>query len=72
MAWDPTSGFYVSTAILDAPWDEEVQGLHTRVGKHIKKACIDGRNLDEYLTFISFKSHDGDPSRRFQVDIDLL
>jgi hypothetical protein len=61
MAWDPTSGFYVSTAILDAPWDEEVQGLHTRVGKHIKKACIDGRNLDEYLTFISFKSHDGDP-----------
>jgi len=61
MAWNPKTGFYVSTVILDAPWDDEVAKLDTHVGEHLSRACIEGRNFDEYLTFISFKSYDGNP-----------
>jgi len=63
MAWDPKTGFYVSTVILDAPWDNEVKNLDTKVGQHTHKASRAG--AVEYLTFISFKSrsYDGDPHK---------
>lgn len=61
MAWDTSCGFYISSVVLDADWNQEVANLRPRVGEHINKHCLEKRNFDEKITWLSFKSKDGDP-----------
>ena len=61
MAWDTKKGFYVSTVVLDAPWEEEVTGVETRVGEHINPTTIHRRGFDDKITYNNFKSLDGSP-----------
>jgi hypothetical protein len=61
MAWDTKKGFYVSTVVLDAPWEEEVTGVETRVGEHINPTTISRRGFDDKITYNNFKSLDGSP-----------
>lgn len=61
MAWNPDTGFYISPAVLNAPWDDEVAKLPTRVGQHNKPNLVAGvRDFDSKITWLSFKSKDGD------------
>jgi hypothetical protein len=62
MAWDTKNGFYVSTVVLDAPWESDLEALH--FPKYDKDAAAAGwrkaRKMDEsYNNPISFKSIDG-------------
>jgi hypothetical protein len=61
MAWNTSNGFYISPIILDAPWDDEVAKLQPAIGEHINKHCLEKRNFDEKIIWLSFKSKDGDP-----------
>jgi len=64
MAWNPKKGFYISPVVLDAPWEEELSNIDTVQGKHLNRACLEDRGFDDYLTFLSFKSHDGNPETK--------
>ena len=59
MAWDTNTGFYISPVIPDADWNHEVQQLKPRVGEHINQHCLEKRNFDEKITWLSFRSKDG-------------
>lgn len=64
MSFDTKKGFYVSTVILDAPWEEELEKIETVKGEHLTKACQEDRNFDEYMSWLSFKSLDGKPETK--------
>jgi len=59
MAFNPYKGFYVSTVIFDAPWDEELENLETRKGE--MGQCTPERpdNIQSYMKWLSFRSKDG-------------
>ena len=61
MAWNTSTGFYISSVILDAPWEPEVEKLVPAIGEHINVHCLEKRNFDEKMLWLSFKSKDGDP-----------
>lgn len=59
MAWNPAKGFYISPVVLDAPWQDEVNGIDTVIGEHNNAQTLTRSQFDQYITWRSFRSKDG-------------
>ena len=59
MAWNPATGFYISSVKLDAPWESELESLAFPKYDEFIITEAKARKLDENYNFLSFKSIDG-------------